>query len=482
MLVKWSKAMNEPIDPDLLEEVTRYEQIQKEIIESVKQNSINDLVEASKVAEDFVKKVNIEYPKPPSLDEVMQVLKEEQNELVQAQATKVSPEPQSLAKRAAEHITKEALLEKDSFQQPNPPVVDKNFEAVQRKLKFLEQAIGKIAAHGPGGGDANPFDRVEFMDRGVRFTPTPRMMYWNNVEDCVNITQADGSTLQVGLENYIRVFNNTANTFANGTFVEFTGIDAEGDAPTFRSFVNNANTIPLYNIGVLTTDVASNTHGRATVLGLVRGLDTTGNAVGEVWASGDILWASPTYPGNYTKFKPTAPNVALSVAAVTVSDPNEGIILVRPTVWPRLQYADFYRTDAFVAPSTNTDVEIPLSNTLITSGFLRSGNSIIALNSGLYKFDARAQISSSSSNQKSIVFWYKKNGQNIPYSSVRASIATNGGYGTVTNTQLISLTPGDNVTLHFAVTDTTLFIDSPAILDASPNVPSVQLTVIEAAL
>ena len=93
MLVKWARAMNEPIDESLVQEVERYEQIQKEIIESVKQNSISDLAEASKVAEDFVKKINVEYPKPPTLDEVMEVLKEEQNELVQAQTTKVSIPP-----------------------------------------------------------------------------------------------------------------------------------------------------------------------------------------------------------------------------------------------------------------------------------------------------------------------------------------------------------------------------------------------------
>ena len=32
LLVKWSKAMNEPIDIALVEEVERYEQIQRDII------------------------------------------------------------------------------------------------------------------------------------------------------------------------------------------------------------------------------------------------------------------------------------------------------------------------------------------------------------------------------------------------------------------------------------------------------------------
>lgn len=39
-----------------------------------------------------------------------------------------------------------------SFQQPDVPKIDPNIKAVQDKLKFLEQWIGKISAAGPGGG------------------------------------------------------------------------------------------------------------------------------------------------------------------------------------------------------------------------------------------------------------------------------------------------------------------------------------------
>ena len=165
MLVKWTKVMNEPIDPLLLKEVERYEQLQKEIVESVREHSLKDLIEASSVLD--IPKKEVEFPKPPTLEEVLSVLKEEVNELVQAQPTEAPKEREalplptrktkrkpSLAEQAADHITKEVKLEEkaDSFQQPDPSLVDKNFKAVQKKLKFLEQAIGKIAAHGPGSG------------------------------------------------------------------------------------------------------------------------------------------------------------------------------------------------------------------------------------------------------------------------------------------------------------------------------------------
>ena len=119
LLVKWSKAMNEPMDPSLVEEVERYEQLQKEIIESVRHNSIKDLTEASRVADDLVNKI-IEFPKPPTLDEVLDVLKEETDELVQpqtqqavetSQPTSTEPATKTLAQRASEHITKENQLE-----------------------------------------------------------------------------------------------------------------------------------------------------------------------------------------------------------------------------------------------------------------------------------------------------------------------------------------------------------------------------------
>ena len=42
-----------------------------------------------------------------------------------------------------------------TFQQPKVDEVAANFNAVQAKLRFLEQAIGRIAATGPGGGEVN---------------------------------------------------------------------------------------------------------------------------------------------------------------------------------------------------------------------------------------------------------------------------------------------------------------------------------------
>ena len=179
ILVKWAKAMNEPVDSALAEEVDRYNQLQQEIKESIRSNTINDLFDASKVAVNIINKVTVDYPKPPTLEELLSIVQEESNELVQAQATEApttieeaSPsdtsrteagEPTDLISRAANHIHKEVKLEETSFQQPQPTPVEKNFNDVQKKLKFLEQAIGKIAATGPGSGEVE-LKRLDDVD------------------------------------------------------------------------------------------------------------------------------------------------------------------------------------------------------------------------------------------------------------------------------------------------------------------------------
>jgi hypothetical protein len=538
LLVKWSKAMNEPVDQSLLEEVERYEQLQKQIIESVRQNTINDLTEASKVAENLVIKIS-EFPKPPTLEQVLEVLKEETNELVQSQTeqviedistTVIKSPTKTLAQRASDHITKEVKLEEkaDSFQQPDPLLVEKNISAITKKLKFLEQAIGKIAAHGPGSGETRFFnlddvarDSIGDTHKILRFRPSnvnpafsdfyfdflsgdqgqinslkydPYVGYTSNANvaagltyydpqrDTLEILHKDATRTYVGLDNYIRYKNGTSNTITRGSLVQFIGSDLIDTVPLGGLFTANVNSVPLYIIGVSATECTPNNITRAMLLGELEDFNASGNISNEIWNSGDVLWSSPSSPGHLTNIRPSAPNVVVSVAAVMDNSATSGRILVRPTIWPRLRSGDFFSTQQQIASNTNFAFQIILDNTLFSSGIKVSNNVVTVTETGLYKFELRAQLSSTSANQKSIVVWYKKNNTNVPLSSVRQSVASNGGYATVLNNQLISLTPTDNVTVHYAVTDTTLFFDSAPILDDSANIPSVQLTVTEPSL
>lgn len=61
-------------------------------------------------------------------------------------------------------------------------------------------------------------------------------------------------------------------------------------------------------VGVAAEDIALNSFGLIQISGDLRGFNTTGSSVGEVWADGDPLYYNPAYVGALTKTKPTAPN------------------------------------------------------------------------------------------------------------------------------------------------------------------------------
>jgi hypothetical protein len=74
--------------------------------------------------------------------------------------------PEVRAKQVDADVDK--YLTDKSFQQPNPDLVTKNIDDIRNKIKFLEQAIGRVAAAGPGGGEVN----LRYLDDVDRSTIT----------------------------------------------------------------------------------------------------------------------------------------------------------------------------------------------------------------------------------------------------------------------------------------------------------------------
>lgn len=408
------------------------------------------------------------------------------------------------------------------FEQPKLPKVDPNFKSISDKLQYLENWVSKISIAGPGSGEVNfrylddvnrnsigdtdqilrynPTDRkfffgqlsgnqgpiksLEFSNTGITVPTKSRTIDWNETKDCLNVYQTDGTTLQVGLETYIRVINDTANTMVDGDFVMFAGVNGPGnETPMVVPFVADKNAIPLYSVGVLSSTLAPGQLGRATILGEVHNVNTTGSVVGETWAIGDLLYAHPTIPGKLTKHQPTAPNVVVSVAAVLTVHATDGTILVRPTIFPRFYYGSFYDTTVQTAAQINTPYAIKIANTDIASGF-RTANTtqIIAQNHGLYNFQFSLQMTSSNSSQSNFWIWPRKNGQDIPASATKVTIAGNGSSLAPSWNFLISMEPNDYFQLMWATDSTNVTIDAPAATAFCPSTPSVILTVSQANL
>lgn len=343
------------------------------------------------------------------------------------------------------------------------------------KGKAVEQHIQQSV-----GVSVNPvFDHVQ-MNTTAGYTSEdylPGMMTWNEFEDCLDIVQNDNTILQVGLEQYIEVINTTAGTLSNGSVVRFSGVSLE-EIPEAFPLLADGSIPSLYIIGILTNTLIPGQRGRATILGKVRNLNTTGSDVGETWQKGTLLWAHPTIPGKMTSVQPTAPNVVISVAAVLKAHETQGIILARPVIFPRLFYGVFSSSVTQTPPSINTPHNVHFENTDISSGVrVIDQNKITTDNAGLYSFDFRLQLTSSNSSQKEMYIWARKNGVDIPRSNSKVTIVGNGVELVPSWSFSVSMQIGDYFELMYAVSDTAISINAPANTAFAPATPSATLRV-----
>lgn len=84
-------------------------------------------------------------------------------------------------------------------------------------------------------------------------------------------------------------------------------------------------------IGIAAESLALNAFGLVQIHGYLSGLNTTGSAVGETWADGDILYYNPAYVGGLTNVKPVAPNIKLPMCQViNAGSGASGSVLVAP--------------------------------------------------------------------------------------------------------------------------------------------------------
>jgi hypothetical protein len=139
-------------------------------------------------------------------------------------------------------------------------------------------------------------------------TVTTGQIAWNTADLTFDMGMANGVTLQVGQEQYIKV--KAYEAISDGQAVMFAGADGEHILarkydPTVNGF------IPEWFIGVATQDLAHNAFGYITVFGKVNALNTLAYTVG------DLLYADNATPGALTNVAPSDPNPQIVVAAVT---------------------------------------------------------------------------------------------------------------------------------------------------------------------
>ena len=118
-----------------------------------------------------------------------------------------------------------------------------------------------------------------------------------------------------------QVRNTTGATLTKGTVVYISG--ATGQIPTVTKALASGDTTSAQTLGVMSADLANNTNGYVTIIGLVTDIDTS------AYTDGAQLYLSPTTAGTYTTTKPYAPNHLVYVAIVEYAHPTHGKLFVK---------------------------------------------------------------------------------------------------------------------------------------------------------
>lgn len=318
-----------------------------------------------------------------------------------------------------------------------------------------------------------PVDYIDWDENPPHVDKT-RRMEWNPADDTLNLHHSDGVTQQMGQELYGRITNNTGAAFLNGKVLGF--VPGTND---FVEFIADGTIPPITIVGVTTQDIPDGAQGRITVWGQVHDIDTTGSPFGETWAIGDILYVSTTIAGGFTKVKPTAPNLSMPIALVLSVNATTGVIAVRPTIEQQLFYGSFVKTTDQTPSAINTAQAILWDSAIIASGVSigTPTSRIVVENAGLYKFSTSYQLTSSSASTKNVWLWFRKNGVDIPNTSMITSLDSATAVRTPSRSLFFSLVAGDYIELMFASDSTAMTLDNIPATAFAPAAPAAILTV-----
>lgn len=207
-LIALARALGQEPDAQLVAEVEGYAAFQEELRENARLSIMQDLQQAiatakQQLVETLVQEQPSEFPQPPSLQELEHFLSESTaedehdldtetpQEISEPSAPAQTVTEQSLADLAASSIS--ASFKRDSFQQPDP-AAPTDLVSLQRKVKYLEQWLGKVSLAGPGGGasDTSNFTSYTRLVQDSAYTVARKDYYIGvNVHAPVTITLPD---------------------------------------------------------------------------------------------------------------------------------------------------------------------------------------------------------------------------------------------------------------------------------------------------
>jgi hypothetical protein len=176
----------------------------------------------------------------------------------------------------------------------------------------------------------------------LRLTPTGNgevtadtgKLSWNQPNGTVNVGLYNDVNVGVGEDVFYYV--KATGAITKGDVIQYAGY--QGDhALAKRAVQSEVNANPKLIMGIAKQNITNGDFGYVAHFGKIEGVDTKGVAVNSfVWFD-----SAGSTAGNWTTTQPTAPNAKILLAVVikaeTSTNANNGVLLVRPTIEPKLE-------------------------------------------------------------------------------------------------------------------------------------------------
>jgi hypothetical protein len=370
--------------------------------------------------------------------------------------------PEVRAKQVDADVDK--YLTDKSFQQPNPDLVTKNIDDIRNKIKFLEQAIGRVAAAGPGGGEVN----LRYLDDVDRSTIT------------------DGWYLRYSATKKKFEFAEVISSGGNGATGPAGATGVTGSSGAQGASGLNGSTGPSGASGVSGATGTSGATGISGASGIAGSTGTQGSsgaqgASGIQGASGSTGLTGATGVGVQGASGSTGLTGATGLTGSTGPAGASGAVGY---------YGSFYDLQDRIAAAKDVSAPIQLDHTSETNGVqLLNGSQVKVLNAGVYNVQFSCQLHNTGGGGAGTIvnIWLAKNGTAIPDTATNVTVNSNSPFVVPAWNFVLSLEANDYVELYWQTENVNIIIEHAGATGVqgatgfSPAIPSTILTITQVA-
>ena len=195
---------------------------------------------------------------------------------------------------------------------------------IQNALDFL--SANKVPYSG-ATGDVNlgeygaQLGNLEFDNTPTNTPTTDGSMFWDSGDGTLQLQMKGGAIQQVGMNQFARVYNDTASAFTKGQVVYISG--AQGNRIAAKLAKADSELTSRGTLGFVVESIAAGAEGNIIVSGPLYKLNTNG------LTAGNPLYLSAATAGAYTETAPQAPNHLVVLGYVERVDNTVGSIYVK---------------------------------------------------------------------------------------------------------------------------------------------------------